>query len=106
MSLEETTKLNIKNDNDDAIEKKVEPDSKPAATEEPPLWIKLRDVSLSDILHGFLELFWVLNISLPMSLMVVKQSSQDIIINPPSVFLRKTLNTSLLQGGPKKKEPN
>ena len=49
MSLEETTKLNIKNDNDDAIEKKVEPDSKPAATEEPPLWIKLRDVSLSDI---------------------------------------------------------
>ena len=47
MSLEETTKLNIKNDDDD-IEKKVEPDSKPAATEEPPLWIKLRDVSLSD----------------------------------------------------------
>ena len=43
MSLEETTKLNIKNDDDD-IEKKVEPDSKPAAAE-PPLWIKLRDVS-------------------------------------------------------------
>ena len=44
MSLEETTKLNIKNDDDD-IEKKVEPDSKLADVEEPPLLIKLRDVS-------------------------------------------------------------
>ena len=50
MSLEETTKLNIKNDDVD-IEKKVEPDSKPAAAE-PSLWIKLRDVSCIDTVYS------------------------------------------------------
>ena len=54
MSLEETTKLNIKNGDDD-IEKKVEPDSKPAAAE-PSLWIKLRDVSCIDtVLFNFIK---------------------------------------------------